>query len=149
MSRNYLAERIEKKHALNTHLGGHHKTYADRVERIVCDVFDVKPIQLRIRCRARPYARARQILFHILYQPGKTGGWENRRTQSWLAKRYNVDPWSVQHGLKRVAEDPDLQRKAITVMALLEKQLELELFGPRRGDEDAAREEPRGCNPLL
>lgn len=146
MSRNYLAERTEKMSALTNHMAGHHKAYADRVEKIACEVCGVSSISLRVRSRLRKISHARFILFYILYQPGKS---YDRRSHGWLARRYNTDPWSVQHGLKKVSEDENLKRRAITVMALLEKQLELELFGPRRGEEDAAREEPRGCDTLL
>lgn len=145
MSRNSLVGRIEKLSAL-TNLMGHHKAFADRVEKVVCDVFQVSSVALRIRCRSKPLPSARFVLFYILYQPGKS---YDRRSQGWLARRYNTDPWSVQYGLKKVADDEDLRRRAITVMALLERQLELELFGPRRGDQNAAREEPRRCDTLL
>lgn len=145
MLRNSLVGRIEKMTALTNSMS-HHKAFADRVEKFVCDEFDVSPIALRIRCRSKPLPDARFVLFYILYQPGKT---YRRRSQGWLARRYNTDPWSVQYGLKKVSKNEDLQRRAITVMALLERELELELFGPRRGDQDASREEPRGCDTLL
>lgn len=146
MSRDCLAERIEKMHSLTGHLAQHNKNFADRVEKIVCEVFGVSSVALRVRSRMRTLSHARFVLFSILYQPGKN---YNRRTQGWLARRYNIDPWAVQHGLERVKTDLSLKQKAITVMALLERQLELELFGPWRGYENATVEEPRGCDTLL
>lgn len=147
MSRDCLAGRIEKMTALTNHMG-HHTAFADRVEKHVCYVCGVTSTSLRVRSRLRRLSHARFLLFSILYQRGK--GYD-RRSQGWLARRYNTDPWSVQHGLKKVKEDLELQRKEITIMALMERELELELFGPRRGTEDDTHvsEEPRGCDTLL
>lgn len=146
MSRDSLAARIEKMNKLTGFLGGHNSKYADRVEKIVCEVCGVNSAELRIRCRQRRLARARFLLFSILYQRGRT---YTRRTMGWLANRYHTDPWSVQHGLKVVAADEDLQRKEITIMALLERQLSLELFGPGGAYDVVVTQKPSRTDTLF
>lgn len=125
MSRDYLVERIktERLHSIVKQLGGHHDSYALRVEKIVEDVMSVKIEHLKLRSRKRVLAHARYVLFAILWQ--KRG----HRSTGWLSLRYNIDPWSVFHGINRVHEDDELRRKYITVMTILERQLTLELFG--------------------
>lgn len=130
MSSDYSARarRIEKMNTMLGHLG-HHQSYAERVEKVVYFVFGSKREDFRVHSRARQYAHPRFVLFSILWQE------EGIRSLSWLARRYNLDHKSVYEGIKRVKTLPDLMSKEITVMCLLERQLEVELYGKTVSDD--------------
>jgi chromosomal replication initiation ATPase DnaA len=99
--------------------------FAKRVERTVCLVFQLTPEELRSKRRFHRITQARHVLFSILWQPGRF------RSMQWLANRYGFhDHSTIYHGIQRVKKNENLRQKQITVMALLERELEYELFGP-------------------
>ena len=87
----------------------------DRLEKIVCEVFNVTPAQLRLKCRKREIVEARQTFYYVAKGHGKD--------EPETSKRFGQDRVTAMHGIKTI-ENLIIQDKLLRAMVIeVETQL--------------------------